>query len=153
MLMQHITHVTLNYTYTHTIWYTTAHYTLTHSNEQGTHCVCVYVWLDGLVSQLPPDTQTHTHRWRTHTAGSVCEIECYLFISSKCRRVERSSRRLICLWQWVQKNSRDSDCRKFWKLEGKGSELSEGARGGEWVEKEEREMKQFERNIIRGRRG
>lgn len=62
--------------------------------------------------------QALTRVWNTqaneHTAGA-----CYLFISKSCSRVDRSSRRLICLWQWVQKNSSASDWRKLWKLAGK----------------------------------
>lgn len=57
----------------------------------------------------------------THTrGGGVHMLQArYLFISSNCSRVDRSSRRLICLWQWVQKNSSASDWRKLWKLAGK----------------------------------
>lgn len=68
-------------------------------------CVCVCV-------QWP--YSTHTRRGGVHMLR-----ERYLFISSNCRRVDRSSRRLICLWQWVQKNSSASDWRKLWKLAGK----------------------------------
>lgn len=48
-------------------------------------------------------------------------MTCYLVISRKLRRVERSSRRLICLWHWLQKKSSASSLRKLWKQSGRGA--------------------------------
>lgn len=48
-------------------------------------------------------------------------MTCYLVISRKLRRVERSSRRLICLWHWLQKKSSASSLRKLWKQSGSGA--------------------------------
>lgn len=61
---------------------------------------------------------------------------CYLVISRKLRRVERSSRRLICLWHWLQKKSSASSLRKLWKRSGRGADAlergeQEGKGGGE----------------------
>lgn len=62
--------------------------------------------------------------------GLGCEW-CYLVISRKLRRVERSSRRLICLWHWLQKKSSASSLRKLWKQSGRGAgALERGKYGG-----------------------
>lgn len=49
----------------------------------------------------------------------------------------------------MQKNSRDSDCRKFWKLEGKGSELS-GRAEKEGIEQQEISKKEVFEITIKG---
>lgn len=61
-----------------------------------------------------------------NTTNTACNwtrlwMMCYLVISRKLRRVERSSRRLICLWHWLQKKSRASSLRKLWKQSGRGA--------------------------------
>lgn len=67
--------------------------------------------------------------------GSGLWMMCYLVISRKLRRVERSSRRLICLWHWLQKKSSASSLRKLWKQSGRGAGALE--RGNREEEEEE----------------
>lgn len=85
-------------------------------------------------------TQTHNtllQLLRTHPSGDSMHLRStahsgrgerrahggwqYLVISRKLRRVERSSRRLICLWHWLQKKSSASSLRKLWKQSGIGA--------------------------------
>lgn len=61
----------------------------------------------------------------------------YLVISRKLRRVERSSRRLICLWHWLQKKSSASSLRKLWKQSGRGAGALERRRKKTREEEEE----------------
>ena len=86
-------------------------------------------------------TSTCTHYENTsiehckhiHTGWNGCGLWmiCYLVISRKLRRVERSSRRLICLWHWLQKKSSASSLRKLWKQSGRGAgALERGKKGG-----------------------
>lgn len=73
--------------------------------------------------------------------GGGLWMTCYLVISRKLRRVERSSRRLICLWHWLQKKSSASSLRKLWKQSGRGAgALERGKR-----EEEEEEVVSDER--------
>lgn len=73
------------------------------------------------------NTSTQPTIW----GGGGVWMTCYLVISRKLRRVERSSRRLICLWHWLQKKSSASSLRKLWKQSGRGAgALERGDRGG-----------------------
>lgn len=83
------------------------------------------------------DTVSNQHCKHTHTAYSRngMWMTCYLVISRKLRRVERSSRRLICLWHWLQKKSSASSLRKLWKQSGRGAGALE--RGNREEEEEE----------------
>lgn len=81
------------------------------------------------------------HHKHSHTACNQTRlwVVCYLVISRKLRRVERSSRRLICLWHWLQKKSSASSLRKLWKQSGRGAGALErgkyggkGGGSGEW---------------------
>lgn len=111
----------------------------------GTACsVCVCVWrvrsiahtrfwsrAEGRVSACVQLHLLNTTNTVTQlVTGLGCEW-CYLVISRKLRRVERSSRRLICLWHWLQKKSSASSLRKLWKQSGRGAgALERGKYGG-----------------------
>lgn len=80
------------------------------------------------------------HRLTALTNQRRSWMMCYLVISRKLRRVERSSRRLICLWHWLQKKSSASSLRKLWKQSGREAgalergdrEEEEEGGSGEW---------------------
>lgn len=81
------------------------------------------------------DTNQHCKHIHTAYSRSGLWMTCYLVISRKLRRVERSSRRLICLWHWLQKKSSASSLRKLWKQSGRGAGALE--RGKRREEEEE----------------
>lgn len=86
------------------------------------------------------DTASNRHCTHSHTAYTQMRLwmTCYLVISRKLRRVERSSRRLICLWHWLQKKSSASSLRKLWKQPG--GEVGALERGNKEEEKEREDV-------------
>lgn len=88
------------------------------------------------------DTASSRHCKHIHTAGNQRRwwMMCYLVISRKLRRVERSSRRLICLWHWLQKKSSASSLRKLWKQSGREAGALERGNREEKEEEEEEEV-------------
>lgn len=86
------------------------------------------------------DTASNRHCTHSHTAYTQRRLwmTCYLVISRKLRRVERSSRRLICLWHWLQKKSSASSLRKLWKQPG--GEVGALERGNKEEEKEREDV-------------
>lgn len=127
-----VSHSTETACYTHQLTHTgPAMLQRVHTEHlQGTVCVCVSTTIH---TNTAPHHNTPRHataqRYNnprpapyTHTPAGL--RVCYLFISSRCRRVERSSSLLICLWQWLQKKSSASACSSACRLAGTSPPLS-----------------------------